>query len=293
MEYLPKAFDRIVKESSNVQTWINTKEIALAQQVNNITAPAWNWITGVAIFIASLIFLVSVYAWIAPPNIGFPQDYWKPWPTAGTVDIYVGLFGLVVWIIAGLSAKSKTILLQEEKRVELQTNLDQNPLYPRAKLITKAIHDYQRHLDKYRSWFHAVVDDEITEADEETAERYFYFLTHSKEMLEKAVRNFKNAATLLERQEKYHQQHPDLTTPSTDTALSELLALLDEPVEFPPDVDFGNPHLALDHEEVLTALSRDLSGETLTRRIEEATAQATTREEVDVEVPNETATISR
>lgn len=169
--------------------------------------------------------------------------------------------GIAGYIASGPKSKS----IEANKRRELEAERDTEPLYIRAKLILDAIHDYRFHCDKYRAWC-AVVSEKLRPADEARADQYHAFISHANDVISKGIKNFLAAAELHKRQLQYTATHPELTAGNHSTALTELVSLLDEPIDAPEMNELIDPVAALDHEENLAELGTGFQDQELEKK---------------------------
>lgn len=272
MRHLSVRYDRIFAKTKEITSWATRKDEEAKVQADeagysNSPWPFFAGLTGL-----SAILLLGVLIWISNPSR--PPSYpWDPWPAFGTWVVCCGFVSLIIWVVMGTAAASKSDVLRAIKRKELEAELNSDPLYVRAKLIAKAMADYKAHCDKYRMWFQAV-DEELLQADDALAERYHAFIVRAHDVLVKAADNFQNAKILSERQRSYKARHPELGARPENTALSELIARLNHPVEMPPEVTLTDPRATLEFEEILGDVAKELEGSDLAEQIEEASAKA-------------------
>ena len=268
MKQLPKKYHAIEKRGATVAKWVQGMDSDVERQVSAIQTNDGLIFLGIISGMCSffgLIFCVMVYA--LPPH-GEP----RVWPMLGIV--FASFFFGGIALSVGMSARNskKQARLQAAKRAELQADLESDPLYLRGKLILRAMQDYAIHRDKYRAWVQAV-NEELTDPDEDGGTRYLSFIVKAHGVLMQAIDNFQNATELVKRQKIHRRLYPELAAASNSTALSELIAQLDEPVELPPNLALANPLDALEFEEALESLASGADEKVLTARIEAAAAK--------------------
>jgi len=272
MRHLSARYDRIFAKSQEITSWATRKDDEADKEAKKEWDTDSLWPVAAVATGLFAILLLGVLIWMSNPSKP-PHSPWDQWPAFGTWVVCFGLVSLVAWIKTGIDAVPKSDVLRAEKRQELEKELNSDPLYVRAKLISKAMADYKAHCDKYRMWFQAV-DEELLPADDALAERYHAFIVRAHDVLEKAMGNFQNAKALSERQRSYKELHPELGTKPENTALSQLISQLNHPVEMAPEVALTDPRATLEFEQILGDVAKELEGSDLAGQIEEASAKA-------------------
>lgn len=265
MRILSKKYDEISEKGRWTRMWLEEKDATMREQVRKLPhVSASAAVVGVFIVGFSLIGLL---------NVAFSKDgsfHWSPigWLFVGTLVV-----GALLALIDSVRVDNNDKKRRVAKRTELQAELDADPLYVRAKLIVQAVDDYFTHCAKYRAWFDAVQEG-LAARDVELAERYYAFIERAHGVLTKAVANFQSATAFVKRQKVFRETHPQLNAKPNSTALSDLIAQLDKPVEMPPDVALTDPSASLEYETSLAEVSRDFEDRELIERIDAAVARA-------------------
>ncbi|MEK7516791.1 MAG: hypothetical protein AAB562_04315 [Patescibacteria group bacterium] len=193
------------------------------------------------------------------------------WPKIGWAFVLTAVSGFFLWFAGRKPFNARTKELRKIKRAELEAERDQDPFYQRARLLEEALRDFRIHCDRYVAWYNAV-DEGLQDGDEEAAERYHAFIARAHAMIHRATNNFAHAVELARRQAEYQKAHPELSARTTSTALSDLIARLDQPTEVPTLAGLADPCAALEYEEALAELAFDPDGR-------ELAAKRTCREE--------------
>lgn len=192
-------------------------------------------------------------------------------------SVYYDVSGLCYSVIAAVTAiitlsihfgnRSK----QRVKDREI-VELNQDPMYIRAKQIVQAYEEYWFHYNKYQYWYNLVINGYML-ADHSLSEQYVAFIERAHSVLMKAIYNFNHVVWLMEQANKL-QQASQRTVP--DTSLSELIAKLDESVEVPklPLPNTIDPSRALEYDEALRELDGFLEGKELANKIDRAVQKA-------------------
>ena len=183
---------------------------------------------------------------------GDPRSGYK-WPAIGWV--FAGL--LVVGVAAIVLVARRGREYGEYVRMRLNELRKSDPLYQRARLIAEAMSAFCAHCDRYAAWYEAV-DEGLQPSDEEAADRFLAFLARAAEVIERAIDNFGCATELTRKRAEFVKTHPTAGAAPQSTALSELIARLDEPTEVPNVPALPDAREALEFEEALEELSEEL-----------------------------------
>lgn len=260
MKALPTKFNRVFALAEGVRNWFAARRQGLEKRLQAINSKISNWVPVSWVgFVACL--LTTFVAEIVSED---KKDYYgsvvivKDFPMWGWYAIGIGVIILICAIIIMVVDSKATDMARNNARYQFELELKGNPLYARAELIMRALNDYRFHLDRYREMRHQV-EEELIEADEGTAERYFAFIERAHDVLTRAIANFNAVAERVARAEAYAAAHPDLKEASESAGLSLLITELDGKVEQPQlPAPLLDPVKALEHEEDLARISAEL-----------------------------------
>jgi hypothetical protein len=139
----------------------------------------------------------------------------------------------------------------EIKKTNHEFNSD--PINARAILIMDAVVGFNAHHEHYSAWFDAVQDGQI-EANEQEADRHFEFVQRAFMVIRASAMNFARTVRLMDAREKLGQRTEERS------ALAELSASLNAPLELPPEDTL--PSAALDADLELEQVVRELQAVT-------------------------------
>lgn len=192
---------------------------------------------------------------------GHPQSPHLWWAVA------YALCATLAFPVAGILHKRDLRRREKAAREEIAFEHENDPLHVRAHLILRAVEGYNLRCAVYRE-YKENVDKDLIVGDEEAANRYHENLTKARETIMRAIDNLEKAKTLHERQQEFEKLNPKHAERLQDTALSDLMINLNQSAELPAQVATTNLRVVIDHEDELKAIADELSGESLSARIE-------------------------
>ncbi len=252
------SYKDIIREASSlVDKWMKRKlgaiaEPSMSEEVENIVI---HLKAGAIVAIGSFVSLMAALA-----------DSWVHvvWVVAMTIVIAVPIDCISV-------RKYRQVKRDRKWTRSLKENqLRDDPLFKRGEMIHEAVESFCAHCDRYEAWREAV-ERELEPEDVGASERYRAMLDHALTIIEQAIRNFSRAQQL----EVFMSERPALQAAPKDTALSQLIATLDQPMES-PRLALTRPRDALDFEDELAAVTRELAddGASFDVRLRASTAKA-------------------
>ena len=245
VKYMSAQYRRVLTRAQSVRGWLKASDGVIEKAVNaEAVTPPLSTAFGVVAAICGFGVIVCLM---------FASQPEASWPTIGWYFLG-GLGGILGAMLFGRPAIREMAWLRREKRKELEGVRRLDPIFQRAQLMLQAIDQFRFYCDRYEAWFKAV-DEGLQEPDEAAADRYHDFLVRTSTGLDRAISNFDQAVALEARRQQYAQEHPALVAASEGAALTELMSLLDQPVELPSEtVGLLEPARALEHEEALSEL---------------------------------------
>lgn len=263
MRQLAEKYQKDALNAVSVSQWLEAKKKEADAKVDDTKSPSdahWGgWI------IAAILSLVAAAITAIVTGEGHGHEWvdgvrncirtpGRPYPTIGYVFLLSAPGLVVISMLSAIWANKETAQLRQQKRAEVDAELKADPFFVRATLILDAIKSWIGRRDQYMAWCEAV-NDELMPPDEKTGNRNYTFLEGSHRAIEKAIKNFENGLKLKARQDKFREEHPELTSMGSSTALADLIAQLDAPVELPNKDPFLEPGIVLDTEAELAAIS--------------------------------------
>lgn len=261
MKHFEKKYRKSVElKVATVTAWLDQEQEFFK---NALAAVNWKKLEDVALPFVFSMLLVAVtglamsFGYTQPTNLGGHDGH--DWPLIGWV--FVALFPFAI-AIAGISStidERETKRLRSEKEAQLVVEQKANPLYQRAILIQKAADAFGMHVTRYEALWLAV-DEGLRVPDEESARKYYDFLVRASKALGLACDNFSKAVAMKERHDEFVSSHPEAVKKPKDSALTHLLAVLDQPIEVPADESLVDSSDVLAVEDGLAEIEADLAG---------------------------------
>jgi hypothetical protein len=248
---------KVIKEAGAAEAWLKKSdrklEEAFKEEAKKAPESPCGWKALGALFLFVGAFLsCGTAAYAVEHNFSF-------FPLSGWISSgLLVLSGISFWLdfLADKKWKPKIKAYKKAARDKLEGEREQDPFYQRAKLIQEALGNYRSHCDRYHAWYE-LVDRGLEDADERAADRYYAMLERAHAVIKRAVQNFARATERAEEIESFAESHPAIRSEPQSTALNQLIALLDEPMEMPDAPQVKDPRDALEYEDAL----RELSGE--------------------------------
>jgi hypothetical protein len=268
------AFKDLVEQIiAPVTEWLKRVDDDIQKKADAITAPypiygkaSWT------MFFVSAVTAVGSCAHMAPDKPGDPS---LPFPSIGWIALLVFALSCALGIFTNIRTDKKTAARRGDARAEFRQQRKLDPFYQRAQLIVQAYKNFAANCDRYQLKYE-LVEKHLEECDEQTAESYYAILERSIAVIQRAVENFVSATQHAHVLGEFTAQHPAIKGEPENTALSQLIALLDQPMEM-PDTHVRDPRDVLAYEDNLRQLLQELSPkpDDFDQRLAESSAKAT------------------
>ncbi len=238
--------DRIATLSQPIKDQVVNRQAAISKAVNDICAnPDIQNGVGPIAFFAAITGFVAIGCTIG-------GTYWA----------------ILFWVIAlGLGFLAyfmnhremlRVVRAKTSTRERMDHDRLMDPFYERAKLIADAAANFAAHCDRYDAELD-LVERELKPENAELMDRYYTQLERSEAVIELAIRNYLNAMERKSRLAAFAQEHPAISNSPESTALSQLVTMLDEPMQIPDLPGITQTSDVLDYEDTLADVARELS----------------------------------
>ncbi len=269
--------EQVEQTIAYVLAWLKASDEDLQKKTDRVEAPypiygriAW------ILFVVSAVVTLGSCGHMMPDQPGGPS---LPFPFIGWIAFALLFVTCPIAIIVDRKTDKITKLRRGTKRSALQAERERDPFYQRAMLISQAKQNFDANCDRYQLKYELVTQ-HLEQCDDATSDDYYTKLEHAIEVIKRAVANFVTATQHAHALGEFTAKHPAIRGKPENTALAQLVELLDQPMQM-PESDVKDPRDVLAYENTLQQLLLEMSPrpEDFDRRLAESSTE-TTRQRV-------------